>query len=238
MTMGRRRVADDGIILVLTQEADVTATVVIDKLREDGVPVVRLHTSVYPQHAALQFKLDARGDYTASLTPFDGAGVDLSNVRSVWNRRPDSFSFPTDLTQETFAFLKAEARVAFAGALHAADSLWINVPERDAIADLKPLQLKAATEVGLRVPETLITNDPQSARTFVCRHPQGCIYKRLSGAPLLDEAGRLTAAITVEITPPIAERLQSVAVIRDAIARTLVAGRTARVGKTAAAPLD
>jgi hypothetical protein len=40
-------------------------------------------------------------------------------------------------------------------------------PARDQIAQRKAYRLKVAQEIGLRIPATLMTNDPAEARRFV-----------------------------------------------------------------------
>lgn len=58
----------------------------------------------------------------------------------------------------------------------------INNLERERVACLKPLQLAVARKVGLQIPETIITNDPISARSF-CEKEISVIFKTLS-API------------------------------------------------------
>jgi glutathione synthase/RimK-type ligase-like ATP-grasp enzyme len=54
----------------------------------------------------------------------------------------------------------------------------VNPPASDEIAHHKPLQLARAQEVGLPVPRTLITNDPDDARRFVDEvGPGRTVYK-------------------------------------------------------------
>ena len=44
--------------------------------------------------------------------------------------------------------------------------MWIDDLQRISVAENKLRQLRVATEVGLRIPQTLVTNDPQQAREF------------------------------------------------------------------------
>jgi glutathione synthase/RimK-type ligase-like ATP-grasp enzyme len=43
---------------------------------------------------------------------------------------------------------------------------WVNEPAKDREAENKLWQLRAAMEAGLKVPRTLVTNDPQRVRSF------------------------------------------------------------------------
>jgi glutathione synthase/RimK-type ligase-like ATP-grasp enzyme len=56
-------------------------------------------------------------------------------------------------------------------------ALWVNNIIRDAAASHKPWQLHVAKQCGLRVPETLITNNPQHVRQFWELHGGEVIYK-------------------------------------------------------------
>jgi hypothetical protein len=63
---------------------------------------------------------------------------------------------------------------------------------------MKPLQLRAAVNAGLRVPETLITNDPEEAENFVRRlwdEGKEVVYKR---AAVFQEVGVLMRLVGEE----------------------------------------
>ncbi|KVL88732.1 hypothetical protein WT02_14975 [Burkholderia stagnalis] len=57
----------------------------------------------------------------------------------------------------------------------------MNEPARDLVAQRKPYQLKVAQDVGLEIPDTLITNCPSAVREFTCRHgASNVIFKSFS----------------------------------------------------------
>ena len=61
-----------------------------------------------------------------------------------------------------------------------APALVVNRPAASLPNNSKPLQAQWITRLGLRVPETLITTDPQAASDFVCLHKE-VVYKSTSG---------------------------------------------------------
>lgn len=65
----------------------------------------------------------------------------------------------------------------FRGALLSSGVRVVNNPDRQSRANQKPLQLSEAWKVGLRIPRTLMTNDPRAARTFVKEFSTRCIHK-------------------------------------------------------------
>ncbi len=63
---------------------------------------------------------------------------------------------------------------------------WVNDPWNAQRAENKILQLTVATEVGLEVPETLITSDPVEVQEFYERCDKEMITKILFPSPILD----------------------------------------------------
>lgn len=96
-------------------------------------------------------------------------------------------------------FAEAEARLGFGGVLASQPWRWLNHPRRIAEASAKPYQLAAASRAGLRIPKTLITNDPTAAKSFVCGLPKA-VYKKLSGGPG-SENGNGVAIYTTTVDP-------------------------------------
>jgi glutathione synthase/RimK-type ligase-like ATP-grasp enzyme len=78
-------------------------------------------------------------------------------------------------------FAANEAHEALTGLWQSMDANWINDPSLDLIAQRKAYQLKVAQQVGLRIPGTLMTNDPDEARKFVdARGYRDVVYKSFS----------------------------------------------------------
>ena len=102
------------------------------------------------------------------LTRPDGGRLDLSAIGAVWWRRPQPFRLPaavTDPTQRRFAM--SEATTAWQGLYQALD---VSLGEQPGVRlpprIIKPWQLALAQEIGLSIPVTLMTNDPESTRVL------------------------------------------------------------------------
>lgn len=67
-------------------------------------------------------------------------------------------------------------------------------------ADYKPWQLQVASECGLQVPATLITNSPLAAREFFERCQGQMVYKTLSGGLVMAESGEALSIYTSQVT--------------------------------------
>ncbi|MBG0853819.1 ATP-grasp ribosomal peptide maturase [Streptomyces spinoverrucosus] len=172
--------SDAGPVLVVTNLDDPTADVVISELHDRGVPVVRFDSGDFPHALSVAATMTSNGVEGTLSTPSRAA--DLSQVRSLYYRRPSGFTFP-HLDEQDARFAITQARYGLGGVLASLPGcLYVNHPHRIGDAEFKPSGLAAAASVGFRLPPTLITSDPDTARAFVKQHGP-VIYKPLS-APL------------------------------------------------------
>ncbi|WP_244941968.1 hypothetical protein [Streptomyces coelicoflavus] len=96
------------------------------------------------------------------------------------------------------AFAVAEARHGLGGVLNCLRSaVYVNHPAAVARAEFKPGQLQSFTELGLRIPATLVTNDVVTARDFTERH-LSVVCKTFRGLPP-GEDGRAGAIWTQRV---------------------------------------
>lgn len=166
------------MILVISAPGDLHARVVLDQLGGLGEPAQLVDLSTFPSQMSLTGSYQAGSAPRFRLRLANGTDVPIDRVRSVWWRRPQSFGVPasvTDPVMRTFAL--SEATTAFAGMWQTTDCLWVNDIVRDAAAAHKPWQLALASQAGLAIPETLITNDPEEARAFWSARPGRVVYK-------------------------------------------------------------
>jgi glutathione synthase/RimK-type ligase-like ATP-grasp enzyme len=173
------------LILVISHAADEHASAVLGELERLGAPALLLDLARFPQEVGLALTYDD-GRRTIELTRSDGERVSLDACGAVWWRRPQPFEIAREIRVPSHvAFAYNESQEAFAGLWQVLDAHWINHPSRDEIAARKAYQLRIAQEVGLSIPETLVTNIPERARDFAERH--GCantVYKTFSATPL------------------------------------------------------
>jgi glutathione synthase/RimK-type ligase-like ATP-grasp enzyme len=102
----------------------------------------------------------------------------LDTVYSIWWRRPSKFRLDHSVTDPKVRnFCLSECSAFFKGAINAIDIPIINNPSAESLAAYKPLQLRIAQRVGLDIPKTLMSNDPEYIRDFWESHDGRCIYK-------------------------------------------------------------
>jgi MvdC family ATP-grasp ribosomal peptide maturase len=166
-------------VLLLTHSADFyTVELVAEALARKGARPFRLNTDRFPSSV----KLSARaGDERAARLVTDaGAQLSAEEVRAVWARklwppRPDpdlDARFREMCVRESVAALEG-----FLDALHGAR--WVNDTERERAAENKQRQLRLAARAGLRIPRTLVTNDPAAARQFFAENEGRVVAKLL-----------------------------------------------------------
>lgn len=153
------------MILILSHAGDDHANGVLSELSRRGHPATLLDSSQYPANASLIASFSGNG---VGVEYINGQNrVDLSECHAAWWRRPLPFTLHDDLDPEAMSFVYSECHEAFSGALALLDATWVNSPHLDERAQHKPLQLATAKQVGLNVPRTLITNNPDEARLFI-----------------------------------------------------------------------
>lgn len=175
-------------VLVITRDQDTAADLVVSRLTSQGVQVIRFDIGDFPESLTqIAYLVPGRGRWTGTLKG-SYRDVDLSAVRAVWYRKPAPVSVHPGLTEKEAEWAAAEATAGLGGLLSALpDVHWINHPDRNWEADHKPRQLALADACGLTVPETLLTNDPERARSFCRAHQEtGVVYKPLNGGPGYD----------------------------------------------------
>lgn len=147
------------IVLLLTHSGDFyTIDLVSQALVRRGVRPVRFNTDLFPSAIKLS------GERVVTET---GEQICAVEVCAVWARKIWLPRMAEDLDERYRAMCVEESSAALEGfldALHGAR--WVNDLPRQRAAENKHRQLRLAARAGLRVPRTLVTNDPGSARQF------------------------------------------------------------------------
>lgn len=165
-------------VVIMSEPADLHAQAVIRELTKVGVSDVRmLDLREVPQRAALNMALSNAHGSGFEVVLSDGRPIRFENVRSFWWRRPQSFVLPGGMDMHAQQFALTELSTAFQGLWQCTTGLWVNNPVRDAAAAHKPWQLETARDLGLSIPDTLITTDPDKVRTFWEARNGEVIYK-------------------------------------------------------------
>lgn len=152
---------------------------VAEGLARRGVRPVRVDTDLFPTELVLRWSLGAGGLRVSGGGPLDG--VDPAQVVGVWWRKMWSPRLPEDLDPAHVVACTREIHAtnmglypSFLAARH------VNDPWAERRAEDKLLQLRLAAGLGLRCPETLITNDAEAVRDLWDRYDGAIITKMLT----------------------------------------------------------
>lgn len=168
-------------ILITTEPDDTQAIVVKLALEELGHQVRLLFTADFPSKQKNIISID--NDHYAWISQDDYQNDDQNDYDVVWWRRarlpfiPKKIVHPRDR-----AFVIRETKLFFESLTSnmAPKAWWVNPKESARTANFKLLQLELAKRCGLKIPDTLCTNDPKAIMTFIKDNLEtGIIYKPL-----------------------------------------------------------
>jgi hypothetical protein len=168
-------------VLIVSTVADPHAQAVMAAIAARGAKAELVDTSEFPRKLALSMTFNGRRCF--ELRRNGGGVLDLDTIRAVWWRRPQPFQLPAGMDSTDQAFALSEASTAFQGLYQSLDAVWVNDPARDLVAAHKPYQLTVAQQIGLDIPQTLMTNDVDKARAFFRQHEGEVIYKQFVALP-------------------------------------------------------
>lgn len=168
------------MIVIISHEEDLHAQRVMARLDRDGHRSLLLNLAMLPNRATLSFDYDSP-ERPALQLRVDGAVHALGDACSVWWRRPQAAD-PSSVTDPQLRLFTAnEWHEAIGGLWQLMGSPWMNDPQLDEAASRKAWQLHVARQVGLRVPRTLISSDPDAARAFIASQGlERTVYKTFS----------------------------------------------------------
>ena len=166
-------------VLLLTHSGDFyTVDLVSEALARRGVRPFRLNTDLFPASVKLSSRLGE--GRAARLVTEAGEQLSTEEVRAVWARKLWTPRMATDLDERFREMCVRESAAALDGFLDALhDARWVNDLRRERAAENKQRQLRVAARAGLRVPRTLVTNDPAAARQFFVETKGSMVAKLL-----------------------------------------------------------
>ncbi|WNG55560.1 MvdD family ATP-grasp ribosomal peptide maturase [Archangium gephyra] len=183
-------------ILIVTHSKDNDAPHAVRRaLEARGERVYRFDSDLFPTR--LQLSLDEAG--AGRLSGPDGEMV-LSEISSIWYRRnATGAGIPKDLDEQLRKPSVEESRRLVFGMMTALGVFQLDALDVVRRAEHKPLQLKLARALGMEVPRTLMTNDPEAVRAFAASCPDGVVTKMMSSFAVYDEQGREQVVFTTPL---------------------------------------
>ena len=159
------------MIIIFSNSLDITADYVCSRLEQSQLQYVRLNTDQLTEKAELLYKCNV---FSLDI---DRQILKLDDINCVWCRRPQSLRPQRGLSLEKGeqTHVVSEWNAAIEGFLaHIPVDFWINHPSNNALATSKLEQLSRANKIGLKIPETLVTQSFEEIMRF-WKKCKGCL---------------------------------------------------------------
>jgi glutathione synthase/RimK-type ligase-like ATP-grasp enzyme len=192
-------------VLLVTKSTDnASVALVSSALEARGARVFRLDTDLFPTEIRLALH-QPRGRSTLRA---GAAEVVLGEVDAVWYRRVAiADGLPRDMDRQDRDAAVKESRATLLGMLESFDCFVMDPVSVVRASEHKPRQLELACELGLDVPRTLTTNDPEAVREFWDLCGGRVVVKALSSFAIYDESGREQVVFTSQLAADDLEHL-------------------------------
>lgn len=148
-----------------------------------------------PQDVMKGTSLSVYFEGTASRVIYDGQ--DISDVAGIWARKPRSIAASDVPVHKDYQQYSSDALNRLVAQLLAAFPVarWISDVYNQHRASNKALQLLVAQRCGFKVPSTLFTSDPSTAKTFI-EERGGAVSKPLATSFPIVDGRQMTLATT------------------------------------------
>jgi len=154
------------IVIITHSKDNASIPTVTDYIEDAGFEVFRLDSDRYPT----EFSLDARStenSYEHSLRSPNGQSVNSYNIHAIWYRRfYAGRGIDGDMEKQMRDASLEESKRSLLGFLTCTNAFQMDDYWVVKKASNKDYQLKLARQIGLDIPATLVTNNPESARAF------------------------------------------------------------------------
>ena len=178
------------------EEDDPCVALVAAALRRLGAEPWILSTEDFPGRLLLSFA--AEGAPSGSFN-----GVDLTTIQAVWVRHMEAGeALPAELDPTHREICIHQAQAALWSMLDCLDVFVVDPPVFLLGSPRKPGMQRLAQRYGLRVPRSLVSNDPAAVAAFSSLCPGGMIVKLIeSGGVMIREDGKNRSFPTMELAP-------------------------------------
>ena len=153
-------------ILIVTEQLDSHADAVIDQLEHRGCGVFRLNTETLLSDYSFEWQP------SSGLWLRDAVGRELNQtmIRAAYFRKPKRVRPRRAISDPGIVkHIESESQW-FLRSLYSLPILWVNNFWANLRGQTKLAQLDMAREIGLNVPDTIVTNVPDQVKAFVDQH--------------------------------------------------------------------
>jgi len=168
-------------VLFVTNKDDLATDYLIYKFANYNVPYLRLNSEDITEYSLTY-------NFNRSICiKYDKYKYNLEYLQSVYFRRAPTI-FKNTLDPNDAPFINRERRAFFEGLYLALNVKWINPIFSTYIAERKLFQLKTAQQIGFKIPNTIISNNPTDIKSFINDNNK-CIIKPISQGLQITQEG-------------------------------------------------
>lgn len=174
-------------ILIITHTADnFSIEKVTEYIDKNNCEVIRFNVDDYPLKNKLTTSFQDGEWITTLETPEKKYRLD--DISAVWYRRAYNIGngLKEELDSKFYGAAMGEIRNTLFGFIESVEVYSLGKPGVYRRLDSKEEQLKVADKIGLKIPETCLTNDPEEARKFIVKH-QNVIAKMQTGFAIYED---------------------------------------------------
>lgn len=173
-------------ILIITYSQDNECIkMVTDAAEELGAKAYRFDTDRFPTDMKLTLEETNKG--RRWIFGSEQGELDLSELDGVWYRRLRIGDKLPKMDPELRRPSVMESQTMMYGFLEGLDTFVMDRYHVVRCASHKQLQLNVAREVGLEIPETIVTNNPDEVRQFFPKCKHGMITKMMSSFAIYED---------------------------------------------------
>ncbi|MCU7614903.1 MvdD family ATP-grasp ribosomal peptide maturase [Chryseobacterium sp. GMJ5] len=174
------------IVIITHTEDNFSIDKVTEYIIKNGFEVVRFDVDLYPLTNKLS-TIFQDGKWMSFLENEEGK-IRIDDVAAVWYRRAYNIGsgLKEELEPKFFGAAMGEIRNTLFGFLESLDCYSLGKPSVYRRLDSKEEQLKIAHKLGLTVPETCITNNPEAAKQFILKH-KSVVAKMQTGFAIYED---------------------------------------------------
>lgn len=174
-------------VLIITKTDDNECIEMVSRAVEsEGGDVFRLDTDRFPTELKLSSRYQ-RDKETIHLIS-ESRELDLREVTAVWHRRLNIAALlPKTIDAQLRSASMGESRSTLLATIASLDVFKMDELQKIRHAEHKQLQLQVARRLGLEIPKTLISNDPDAVRRFAADCDGRIVTKMLSSFAIYED---------------------------------------------------
>lgn len=153
-------------VLIYSTREDIHASAVQWGLNKLSTDCVFWSSGEFPRDQKIS--INVSGADTKCVVKADGRDIDFTSLSAFWYRRgaPPQLNPAIDERDRDYAAQQSKQHIEALLSVACPQALWVNPPHVAVYEVNKPYQLQMARKLGLAIPGTLCSNDPDEVRSF------------------------------------------------------------------------